>query len=512
MNVATFLVSVPGCVAHRRPSPAGAARALPTRGDWSSRAARAGDGCSARRGWATCCAAPTLHPSPEDCGTQRDAPRSPAGFRGSRRRTASAQLLAALALLLACAPAHAQAGPAGRDRLRIIADHEQRSLETGAVATVSGTAAPPAEDTTLPLVVYTARVLLSALPRTRQCPRSAPQPDAPHSTYFYVYKTYFSQVLIIPPASDVAHGLRLCGYLTARRRTPSGIRTVTVARDSTTVTGRVEQDSSDEPAWAYRVLAWIIAVALFIGLIVGLIVGLIRLVIWWIHDTPAARKARRAATARRLWRRSPAPPPAPPAPSYAAPASPPPPAPPAPSYAVPASPPPPAPPAPSDAVPASPPPPQSAPIPAPPQPAPAQAARRRRRAKPRDVILDAVDAVADTYRDRLQNILEHQDGAAWLDAVNHRRRVSMTGDGKSPPRPYDFLEPRAVLNCLAYDPAGLHLIPEAATTKARQLSGLVNDAVHPRPHAPLTEADGYRAWQLYTDITGIVAVGDPFER
>jgi hypothetical protein len=146
------------------------------------------------------------------------------------------------------------------------------------------------------------------------------------------------------------------------------------------------------------------------------------------------------------------------------------------------------------------------------QAAPVQTERPRRRAKPRDVVLDAVDATADTYRDRLQTILEQRDGPAWLDALNHRRHVSVVRDGKSPPRPYEFLEPRAVLNCLAYDPAGLQLIPEAATTKARQLSGLVNEAHHPRPHAPLTEEDGYRAWRLYTDITGHVPAGDPFER
>ena len=141
-----------------------------------------------------------------------------------------------------------------------------------------------------------------------------------------------------------------------------------------------------------------------------------------------------------------------------------------------------------------------------------QTERPRRRAKPRDVVLDAVDAVADTYRDRLQNILEHQDGPGWLDAFNHRRAASFIQDGKPAPRPYDSLEPRAVLTCLACDPAGLQLISEPATGKARQLSGLVNDAVHPKPHAPLTEADGYRAWRLYTEITGIVAVGDPFDR
>jgi hypothetical protein len=78
----------------------------------------------------------------------------------------------------------------------------------------------------------------------------------------------------------------------------------------------------------------------------------------------------------------------------------------------------------------------------------------------------------------------------------------MTLDGKRAPRPYEQLEPRAVLNCLDYDPAGIKLIPAAATTKARQLSGSPNESHHPNPHAPLTEADGYRAWQLYTDITG----------
>lgn len=403
---------------------------------------------------------------------------------GRPRSAATATLLlTAVTMLPSGAPAHAQSPRSGADRLRITAKHEQPSLELGAVATATGTVARPAEDTTLPLVVYTARVLLTALPLTRNCPHSAPRTDPPHSTDYYVYKTYFSQVLAIADASEVAHKLRLCGYLTARRRTPSGVRTVTVARASTTVTGPLQHDSSEEPTWAYRVIGWIFAVALFFGLIIALVVGLIRLGRWWTHDTPAARAARRAAAARRLrrlGRSSAAPPPAPPAP---------------PSYGVPAS-----------------PPPQSAPMAAPPQPAPVQTERPRRRAKPRDVVLDAVDAVADAYRDRLQNILEQRDGPAWLDALNHRRRVSMIGDGKNAPRPYDFLEPRAVLNCLAYGPAGLQLISEPATGKARQLSGLVNDAVHPKPHAPLTEADGYRAWQLYTDITGIVPAGDPFDR
>ena len=402
--------------------------------------------------------------------------RAPRRTRRRRRRlwVAAAILVAAVTLAPACAFAHTQSTRSAADRLRITAKREQDSLAAGAVATATGTVARPADDTALPLVVYTARVLLTALPRTRHCPRSAPRPDPTHSTYFYVYETHFSQVLAIRDASEVANTLRLCGYLTARRRTPSGVRTVTVARASTTVTGPVEQNSSEEPPLVVRVIASIIAWML-------VMVGLIKLGKWWIHDTPAARKARRAATWGRLRLRAPAPPP---------------PAPLAPSYAVPAS-----------------PPPQSAPLAAPMrQPAPMQTERPRRRAKPRDVVLDAVDAVADTYRDRLQNILEQQDGPGWLDAVNDRRAASFIQDGKPAPRPYDSLEPRAVLNCLARDPAGLQLISEPATIKARQLSGLVNDAVHPKPHAPLTEADGYRAWQLYTDITGIVPAGDPFDR
>jgi pyruvate/2-oxoglutarate dehydrogenase complex dihydrolipoamide acyltransferase (E2) component len=395
------------------------------------------------------------------------------------------QLLAAVTLLPACGSAHAQSTRSRADRLRITAKRDQLSLEYGAVVTATGTVGVrgDADATTLPVDKYAGRVLLTARPRTRHCPRRAPRPDPPHSDFDDVNEARYTETLAIASAFEVARKLRLCGYLTAKRHTPSGVRTVTVARASTTLTGPVQQDSSEEPAWAYRVVGWIIAVTLFIGLIVALIVGLIKLVRWWIHDTPAARAARRAATLRRLrrlWLRSPAPPPAPPTPSYATPASPP---------------------------------PRPAPMAAPMrQPAPVQSERPRRRAKPRDVVLDAVDAVADTYRDRLQNILEHQDGPGWLDAFNQRRAASFSQDSRPAPRPYDSLEPRAVLTCLARDPAGLQLISEPTTIKARQLSGLVNDAVHPKPHAPLTEADGYRAWQLYTDITGIVPAGDPFDR
>lgn len=411
---------------------------------------------------------------------------------GTARRTAlrrrhplvtSACLVAAVVLLLACASADAQSSRPGADRLRISPRRDQAILDVRADAIANGTVARPADASTLPGTRNTARLLVTALPRTRHCPRRTPRPDTPHTDTYDLHETRFTEVLDIPDSTEVARHLRLCGYLTAKRRTPSGIRTVTVARASTTLTAPAPQNSSEEPSPLERFYAWIITIALFIGLVIGCIVGLIRLVRWWIHDTPAARAARRAATARRLrrlWRRPPAPPSTAPGPSYAVAASPP---------------------------------PQSAQVAAPMrQPAPVQTERPRRRAKPRDVVLDAVDAVAETYRDRLQNILEQQDGLGWLDAVNSRRAASFIQDGKPAPRPYDSLEPRAVLNCLGRDPAGLQLISEPATVKARQLSGLVNDAVHPKPHAPLTEADGYRAWQLYTDITGIVAAGDPFER
>ena len=385
------------------------------------------------------------------------------------------QLLAAVALLPVCAPAHGQAGQSWGDRLRITAERDQLSLEYGAVATAKGTIGRSADVTARSIYPYVGRVILTALPRTRRCPRSAPSPDPPLSDSDNLREGRYTETLAIAGAFEAAGKLRLCSYLTAKRRTPSGVRTVTVARDSTTLTGPDQKHSeADTPALGRRILNQVVGWMMLIGIVFGLI----KLGKWWIHDTPAARKARRAATLRRLRLRSPAPPPAPPAPSYAVPASPP---------------------------------HQSAPRAASSQPAPVHTERPRRRAKPRDVVLDAADAVADTYRDRLQNLLERQDGLGWLDAVNHRRAASFIRDGKPVPRPYDSLEPRAVLNCLARDPAGLQLISEPATRKALQLSRLVNDAVHPKPHAPLTDADGYRAWQLYTDITGIVAVGDPFD-
>jgi hypothetical protein len=123
------------------------------------------------------------------------------------------------------------------------------------------------------------------------------------------------------------------------------------------------------------------------------------------------------------------------------------------------------------------------------------------------VIQQAVAATADVYRDQLQAILERQDGSGWLEAFNHRRRADMLAKGIEPSPPYRSFEPRAILSCLAYDSAGLQLIPAHVAAKARELGALANAAFH---SDPLSEADGHRAWRLYREITGRVPPADPF--
>jgi hypothetical protein len=292
--------------------------------------------------------------------------------------------------------------------------------------------------------VYTGVVTVMALPRARQCPR--PARVLPYGDAITVTERRFSAELAIRDACLAGRKLRLCGYLTAQRRTTSVLRTVTVARDSTTVTVAVPGNSSGkrrrradprrDHGLDLRHLAHRRACASEAGCSTTPR-PLPRATTGGVHVGRATCPTRRAPLHRRHRPR-----------------------------------------APDDHHQ------RRAPRrPSRPQPQP-QAELPRRRAKPRDVIQDAVDAITDTYRDRLQNILEQRDGPDWLDARNHRRQVSMTLAGKRAPRPYEFLEPRAVLNCLAYDPAGQQLISAPATTKARQLSGLVNEAHHLSPHAP----------------------------
>ena len=136
--------------------------------------------------------------------------------------------------------------------------------------------------------------------------------------------------------------------------------------------------------------------------------------------------------------------------------------------------------------------------------------QRRRGEEVAFAIQRAVGMTADVYRDRLRRILEHQDGPDWLAAFNARRRADMLAKGQGPPATYASLEPRAVLNCLAYDPAGLQLIGLDAVAAARQLCGLANAAHHLDPDKPLTDADYQRAWRLYSQITGYAPPFDTY--
>jgi hypothetical protein len=391
--------------------------------------------------------------------------------RRCHRAAVTLELLAAVTVLMACAPAEARAAKSGPDRLRITSKQDHASPSSEAVVVVTGTVGRSAN--TAPIDVYTGVVSVMALPRPRRCPRNAPR-YMPYSDAITVQQPRFSWELAIHDAFLVGRKLRLCGYLAATRGTASGPRTITVARDSTPVTVAVPDGSpgdTDVGVILGGIMAWIF--------VIGLIAAVMRVGSWLLDDTPSAPATRRKARSTPPRSSSPSPHPAVSLPSPAVPTAS------GPSASVAAM---------HRAT------------------AQAHADHPLRRAKPRDVIQDAVDAIADTYRDRLQTILEQQDGPGWIDALNHRRHVSMTLGGRRAPRPYEFLEPRAVLNCLAYDPVGLQLISAPAATKARQLLGLVNEARHPRPDAPLTEADGYRAWRLYTDITGHVPAGDPFER
>ena len=145
-------------------------------------------------------------------------------------------MVAAVVLLLTCASADAQSSRSGADRLGITPRRDQVPFDVRADATATGTVARPADATTLPSDRHTARLLVTALPRTRHCPRSTPKADTPHTDTYNLDETRFTEVLDIPDATEVARHLRLCGYLTAKRHTTSGVWTVTVARASTTLT------------------------------------------------------------------------------------------------------------------------------------------------------------------------------------------------------------------------------------------------------------------------------------
>jgi hypothetical protein len=312
-------------------------------------------------------------------------------------------------------------------------------------------------------------LIVSALPNGRQCPSRAPNFKAPYTGASIVDEAPFSRETLVPDALKLSQSPVLCAYLTGVRRTIGHVRTRTVARASVVTRASGHTPAPTSPGFV-QVTAVIIG-----ALLIAAVIAALRLANR--SSAPSNPRARQPASApsHRLSDEQP--------PQTTAPAQ---------RTAVPGAPPP---------VPRRPPASNASPNDA--------LGLRRQEAVPY-VIQRAVKATTDAYRDRLQAILERQDGPGWLDALNERRRVDMLANGRRPPDPYASLEPRAVLNCLAYDPAARQLIASTSIAKAKQLSGLALAAHHPDPEAPLTEADGYRAWDLYADITGHPPPPDPF--
>ena len=349
----------------------------------------------------------------------------------------------------------------GRDRLHITLEHDRPAYanQDDVIVAVTGYLGRrgDAADSQPAADQHFGTVIVSALPNGRKCPSSAPNYKAPYTASSIVDEARFFRETLVPDALKRSQRPVLCAYLTAVRRTIGHVRTRTVARASV---------QTPAPTPTIQDFGQVTAVILG-GLLITAIIAVLRLAdrssalsnararqpASAAGEHPHAREQRPQTTApAQRTTVAGAPPPAPRRPASNA--------------------------SPHDAL-----------------------GLRRQEAVPY-VIQRAVKATADAYRDRLQAILESQDGPGWLDAFNERRRSDMLANGRRTPEPYASLEPRAVLNCLAYEPAARQLIATTAIAKAKQLSGLALAAHHPDPNVPLTEADGYRAWDLYTDITG----------
>lgn len=362
----------------------------------------------------------------------------------------------------------------GRDRLRISAVREQGFATDNLLVTATGyvgrtgdITAPPGPEQ------HVGEVIASVPPDGRPCPQRAPDPKGPGAASSRIYdQARFNVQMTIYDAFERTPRPRLCVYLAAPRRVFADVLPRTVAHASIPVSADAappqgSQPDADELVGAAVFLVFVIAVCLAVAAAVRAI------------RKPAPSRSSPSQSSATL-RQEPA------------------------RTAVPVG----APPAPPPAAVGPQPPPQSAGGDA---ALLADAERRRRRALVPYVIQAALHATADVYRDRLHAILEHQDGPDWLDTLNERRRHNMLGAGRREPEPYRSFEARAVISCLAYDAAGLQLVPAHVAAKARQLSGLARAAHHPDPDDPLTERDARRAWQLFAEITGSQAPDDPFD-
>lgn len=342
----------------------------------------------------------------------------------------------------------------GRDRLNVTAAPKQSSAAIASL-TAAGYVGRDGDPTFAdPDVQHVGTVLVTAVRPSARCPDRPPDPHAPRSGMHAVDAAHFSVDVTIVGAFELARRPRLCAYLTARRRAVSGVGTRVVARAQTRLAAAIDDPASGGSDHSGGLIGGILA-WLFAGLLVAAVAAIVRF-------TRPRRPASRTTQAR------------------------------------------------------------SGPGPAP-DSAPAEPhetdtsqgyefVQRRLDEEVGFAIQRAVGATADVFRDRLRLILEQRDGADWLDALNRRRRADILANGHGPPAPYASFEPRAVLNCLAHDPAALQLIGLDAADAARKLGGLANAAHHPDPDNPLTHSDYQRAWHLYSQITGYAAPFDRYER
>jgi hypothetical protein len=340
----------------------------------------------------------------------------------------------------------------GRDRLRITATRQESaddSLYVTATGDVGRDGASPFPDAT---DQHIGTVTVMARSGGAPCPKRPPDHRNPGVSWDSVGGAHFSSDLMIVDALKIDRNPRVCGYLTAPRRVAGYVRPRTVARAQqllmATTSGAGSGGASDAEETAGRVATWVL---------VGLIATGIIAAIWRsersANDSPDGEHQPNPGEG--------------------------------PSGSVTAA----------EATDLS---------------RGFEFVQRRRDEDITFAIQRAVGTTADVYRDRLRRILEQQDGPDWLAAFNARRRADMLAKGQAPPAAYASLEPRAVLNCLAYDPAGLQLIGLDAVAATRQLCGLANAAHHPDPDRPLVDADYQRAWRLYSQITGYAPPFDTY--
>jgi hypothetical protein len=304
-----------------------------------------------------------------------------------------------------------------RDRLRITVQRQTSSATDDVLVSATGylgrAAASPFADAA---DQHHGTVLVTATPRRAPCPERTPDPNAPRVYSTNVAGAYFSTEVGIASALAVSRSPRLCAYLTGPRRVPGGVQTRAVARAQTLLAAAKTdsegaRDVADTQTIIGRILVWIIVVFLIAAVAVTV-----------RFAQPAGPTSTIARRGRRTRQGT------------------------------------------SDAA--------IQPIADAAQTSDAGSdydfVQRRRDEEVGFAIQRAVGATADAYRDRLRRILEHRDGPDWLDAFNRRRRADMLAKGQGPPATYASFEPRAVLNCLAHDPAGLQLIDLDAAEAAHR--------------------------------------------